>query len=540
MEIELKLAIAPAQVAMLKRHPVLSGEGGKGPEHTIRLLHSTYLDTPDWALMHRGIALRLRRLDGARREWVQTLKAEAASVGALSSRPEWEVKLPRGRHDIAALPADAHSLLQGVDVSAIRGAFVTTFRRTTWLVHHEGAEMEVALDIGKIERVTSMTGKAQAAEKSIVPTELISELEIELKSGPQSALFSLAKTLMNTVQFELEPRSKAMRGYAMAGAMVGAMSPAPVRAKTPVLNPRHDGREVWRMLMAEALAQMVNNLPGMSCSPSDPEYLHQMRVGLRRLLTMTDLHPRFNAEKPAWRTTFKNLMQQLNAARDWDVFCDELMPTLDAGFAALPLSAAFKRSIALHRHRADADAVMAVRSQAFVRGVLEIGEQLSMPVSEDVWAEDVWTEATKAPLKTENMDARRWAATQLQQRWQRVLKRGKGFTKLLPHQRHALRIEVKRMRYAAEMLAPLFSESRSSKRFFQGLSELQTQLGAMQDGVVAMHLMASLESRSRNVLFDAGRVAGALSGRIGHADSQDQKACEKAWKALLRSKPFWL
>ena len=130
MEIELKLSLRPSDVARLRRHALLAGVK---PQR--RNLHSTYLDTPDWSLMRRGIALRVRR---AGRQWVQTLKAESASVGALTQRPEWECTLPRGHHDLEKLPPQALALLAEVDVARIAPAFSTEFTRTAWMLEKLG------------------------------------------------------------------------------------------------------------------------------------------------------------------------------------------------------------------------------------------------------------------------------------------------------------------------------------------------------------------------------------------------------------------
>lgn len=79
-EIELKLALSPDQVSRLKQSAPLLG---LKPHR--RMLESVYYDTPDFALFKQGVALRVRKVG---RRWIQTVKAESASLGALSSRPE--------------------------------------------------------------------------------------------------------------------------------------------------------------------------------------------------------------------------------------------------------------------------------------------------------------------------------------------------------------------------------------------------------------------------------------------------------------------
>lgn len=486
-EVEIKLSLDPGLAPRLRRHPLLAGV-----KPVVRRLHSIYLDTPSWDLMRRGIAFRVRRMG---RRWVQTLKAEAASVGALTRRAEWEVDLPRGHHDLGRLPTEALARLEGVDAAFIGPAFATDFRRTAWLVTLSGAEMEVALDLGEIRAGTR--------------TQSLAELEIELKSGPPGALFDLALALLEQVPMGVEPRSKAARGYVLAG----AVAPAPVKAIVPNLDRGLSASQAWAVLGGGALAQAVANVPGFLACPEDIEYLHQLRVGLRRLHTMAGLAGGLGRAAPSWDAGLKAVMADLNGARDWDVFMHETLSRLEAGLGDPPLSPALSRRLeresAAARHQAQA----AVSRAAFTRLVLEIGRDLLDAPPGDV------------PLQV-------WAAACLEERWARVLKRGKGYDRLDAAQRHRLRIAAKRLRYTADVLGSAFTGTRG---FLSRLGKLQDRLGAMQDNVVAGRLLAGLRSGSSAIQFDAGRLAGLLA-----ADGAGRgSGGGRAWAALARSRPFW-
>ncbi len=65
-------------------------------------LHSVYLDTTDFTLARRGVALRLRR-DG--RRWEATVKWSGRVRGAIHERPEITVRLPRRPRWPFSLPA---------------------------------------------------------------------------------------------------------------------------------------------------------------------------------------------------------------------------------------------------------------------------------------------------------------------------------------------------------------------------------------------------------------------------------------------------
>ena len=79
-EIELKLAIPPAAVRALLRHPALvAARSGRG--RRARLV-ATYFDTPDFRLAQAGIGLRLRHENG---RWVQTSRGRRGR----SRRAHW-------------------------------------------------------------------------------------------------------------------------------------------------------------------------------------------------------------------------------------------------------------------------------------------------------------------------------------------------------------------------------------------------------------------------------------------------------------------
>jgi inorganic triphosphatase YgiF len=485
MEIELKLSLDTAQVAKFRRLGLL-----QGARPVTRHLHSVYLDTPAWDLMRRGIALRVRKAGG---QWLQTLKAEAPALGALTQRPEWEVELARGHHDLSRLPEEATALLQGLDTERIVPAFVTDFRRTTWLVEHGGAQMEVAVDLGEIQ-----------AGKRVLP---LSEVEIELKAGPREALFDLALALLEHVPLGVEPRSKAARGYALAG----AVTPAPVKAVLPRLDADMPAGQSWVMLAQAALAQVMANLPGFLVAPEEREYLHQLRIGLRRLRVMAGLAVSLGREGPGWDKGLKDVMQALNGARDWDVLLHETLPRLEAILQDPPLGRPLRLRLWREAQAARERAQATVASPAFTRLVLEMGRDLLVP-----------------PATTQALGP--WAAACLESRWQDVLERGRGFDGLDAARRHRLRIAAKGLRYTADMLGSLFP---GQDKFMRRLAKLQDHLGALQDNVVACRLLTGLGTRSPAMGFDAGRLVGCL------AWERAARGGGKAWRALVRCRPFW-
>jgi len=199
METELKLSLNAADLPALRAHPLLAG-----PSDTQRLLN-TYFDTPTLDLQRARMAVR-ERLSGS--DWLLTVKTAGSSVGGLSRRQEWEGPTTPGALDFAALVDDAALAAQLMTWRAdLQPLFRTDFERQRWVITHAEAHVEVALDQGEV----SVPGTALRAP--------ILELELELISGPDTALQALAQALRQSPGGSLllapSDTSKAQRGMAL-------------------------------------------------------------------------------------------------------------------------------------------------------------------------------------------------------------------------------------------------------------------------------------------------------------------------------------
>jgi inorganic triphosphatase YgiF len=199
METELKLSLNEADLPRLLAHPLLAPRGD-----TLRLLN-TYFDTPELALQQRRMAVR-ERLAGD--QWLLTVKTAGQSQNGLSRRQEWEGPTTPGALQFDSLVDDA-ALAQDLMTLRpnLRALFCTDFERQRWVIAHAGAQVEVALDQGRIH--------VPGTELS----EPLLELELELLSGPEEALMALADALRQTPQGPVmlvpSDASKAQRGMAL-------------------------------------------------------------------------------------------------------------------------------------------------------------------------------------------------------------------------------------------------------------------------------------------------------------------------------------
>ena len=101
-----------------------------------------------------------------------------------------------------------------------------------------------------------------------------------------------------------------------------------------------------------------------------------------------------------------------------------------------------------------------------------------------------------------------FAGQVLRRRLKRVMEAGDDIRSLDAQALHGLRLDGKKLRYAAEMLSQLF-DRKEAQRFLKRLTALQECLGRLNDGVVAASLMAELSGERPGVerAFAAGVVA---------------------------------
>jgi CHAD domain-containing protein len=104
---------------------------------------------------------------------------------------------------------------------------------------------------------------------------------------------------------------------------------------------------------------------------------------------------------------------------------------------------------------------------------------------------------------------------------------------LEPETLHAIRLNAKRLRYAAEIFVPLYP-AKATHRYLQRLNRLQDRLGKLNDAAVAAGLLAELAG-SGGSQFASGLVLG-FSGAHG---SKTRDRLDDTWHKFRRQTPFW-
>lgn len=509
MEIELKLALQPQQVAaFLKRMARRRTLKGPGSAPVPQALLTRYYDTPDFALSARGVALRVRRVG---RRWLQTLKTEGERQGGLSRRVEFEMPVSRGAPDWNRFPSEARAYVPEALRAQLVPVFETRFRRTAWLIAGRGgAQIEVALDVGEVvARQDAKTGER---------SQPICEIELELKSGRPDALFALAldwAAAFDCLPFDL---SKAERGVRLAH----GIETAPVRSVPLTLDRSMRVEEAFAAIVQACLAQFQANLPGVLAS-GDVEYVHQARVALRRLRAALRLFGAVCALPPALLDTLRALAAALGPARDWDVLCGDTLPAIAPHY---PDPDGWQHGMAvLQAHRAAAretmrEAVLAARPGAWLlavqRWLLRHG----------------WRAVPEAARFVQLSPLDAWSRKLLQKGHRPVARGARDFDTLTPARRHALRIAIKRQRYAVEFFQTLFAGKRQA-RYLAVLRDAQDSLGRANDAQIATALLTAVGGETGPM---GTFVLGWLAAKQA-AVTQDGGG--GPIRALLELKPCW-
>jgi adenylate cyclase len=454
-EIELKLAFPPAARAKVLNHPLLSKAERCGPAQA---LINTYFDTPAQELSTQRIALRTRKAGDT---WVQTVKCAAKSSGGLASRPEWEYPYA-GQFDFTPVDApDVKACLEAL-CDHIVPLFTTNFQRETFaLTPRQGVRILAMVDSGEV-----------SAEGRTAP---ISELELELVEGEADDLLALACELAEDLPLLPYDPSKAERGYRL---FRNEKQRLPRATAVEIPQDSATAFDMFREISLATLRVWAASQFGAPVS-SNPEYIHQLRLSLRRLRNLIRLFSPVLTEdfRTGWTPTLALLADDLAEARDLDVLCEEILENAakaDPDQRIEPLLAMARQAAA------EANVNIKARLAAAGCGVpilLFTRELLALPVPAE---QPPITEVASRALRTVLKIARR----------RLKLAQAEPSAENL----HVLRIAVKRLRHTAEVFAAQFP-AKFHTRVLNELGRLQSELGSQHDLSVALpHLRKWIEA----------------------------------------------
>jgi CHAD domain-containing protein len=236
-------------------------------------------------------------------------------------------------------------------------------------------------------------------------------------------------------------------------------------------------------MLNNTLSQILPNAGQIQDGQFEPEHLHQLRVGLRRLRTILRLYGSLSQQLPEHiEPEVAELFRKSGAARDLDAMAETLWPALRAANAPLveippPVSTPTQLNVAtLLRAPAIQSLWLALLTAAH-------------PQDEPLGPSDSLREVLATPLRKLEKKIRRDDAR---------------FATLGDAERHQLRKRIKRLRYAAELVGSLWPQ-KPVQKFLRRLQKAQTPL--------ANSMMPSWPSTS--IVTSLGRIRAHGSRRAG-------------------------
>ena len=501
-ELELKFTGAPQDIARLQKARFFKGlTVGDGRWARLK---SVYFDTDDGALEKEEIALRLREESGKR---IQTIK-RATAAGAVV-REEFETEIPEG----GAFPAttgdnEIDQFLNDVGGELEAIAKVRVDRWSQGLVY-AGSEFDLAIDLGVASAPNLSTAEAP-----------IAEAEIEFKHGEMADLFELGRLFLDNAPVQLAARTK----LETARAVGAGESYAVAKLEKPEIDPEEPAVEALQAMLA-AIAVRIINIQVPLIETRAVEGVHQMRVALRR----------FRAIERTFRGAVKTdalyaltrraraFAQALGPARDLDVFIGETLPDVFSRYHTPPGAEALRAAAEEMRAAAWADAHAVIADKAFTHFALDLLEAGVLAP----WRQHA-NKRGRGPLRS-------FAPKALDKAVKRARKAEAAMDRTELAARHPLRIALKKQRYAAQMLGPLFPRAQR-KPYMKALSRLQDALGVVNDAVVAQRLA---EEIGRNAGADAMRAAGFVAGFKAAEAEAAAAEIDRAWEIFDKTAPFW-
>lgn len=474
-----------AGLAALAASPLLVPDAARAKRFQDR-----FFDTPDFTLARQGITLRLRKAGRGAKMLVQ------------HGQDRLETSIPGQQPDLAGLPAEWQASLTALlNGGILQEKASASLKQTSRRIG--GAEL--ALETGHL-----------IADGQKHP---FSEMEL---SAPLPILPDTALGLAARFMLRLQPQTLCERALRLAGA------PAPaVRKGAPGLNGQPCLDEAVEQIIHACLEQFRANMP-VFFEGDEVGAVHQMRVAMRRLRSALGL---FNRALPApefltLREEAKRIATAMGDARNWDVFIAMLRNGPASAFPDEVGFAGLEAQCAAHREGGYRKVRKLLEDPATTRFLL---------TAEAFVARRGWRSGLPAELLPRlAQPAREFGAECLERLHRKVRKGGKHLAQLPAHERHMVRIELKKLRYAAEFFGNLFEARGRVRQFNRAAAALQEELGKLNDMATAEHLASRLEGGTPEAL----RALGIVLGWTAHAALGEPRSLTAAWKEFQDAKLF--
>lgn len=382
------------------------------------------------------------------------------------------------------------------------------------LISGKAAKIEIATVEGYTERYNnSLAGDA------IVEKASFSEIEFSSIAGALQPMIAIAKRAI------IASRGRLRFVPSVNQPAITRFEPWPKIAKASKVNLDTEGT-AYDCLKAcfFASAERIATLAPYVIDVRSVEGARQMRIALRRFRSVERVFRKATGSKKLRRLAEKAKWfgRTLGEARDWDVFISETLPRFYDG----------PENIGVRDLQARAEAL---RSSAWERAAREIGSQeFSLLVLEIYrFASAHNWHKTGRILLFEPLNV--FAGRALDQRLKKAVRVGQDLDPTAPEAGHPIRIEIKKLRYAAQTFRDLYPKAMR-KPYFRAMSDLQDGFGALNDAVVAQQL-AEIAAKGQGP--SAMRAAAMISHFRGDEAAIAMAQISSGWHKFVASKPFW-
>jgi triphosphatase len=260
--------------------------------------------------------------------------------------------------------------------------------------------------------------------------------------------------------------------------------------------------EALVLMARQALAHIQASQAGI-VGQTDPEPVHQMPVGMRRLRTATGLMARWAPCPPGLRSELAWLNGELGATRDAEVLASQALPSVAKACPqepGLPLLQRHATAIAKARRRHTARVLTSARHSRLMQGL-------------DAWLTAVGgggqpghgpaPRALARPLAHQLKMVMALRRRQLSQHCQQLDEDD-------PASRHRLRVAVKKARYTFDFFGSMAPGGRL-KKDLRHLEVLQNTLGRLNDVAVAGRLLHDIAKQHPELSSGASFAQGFLA-----------------------------
>ena len=396
-------------------------DGGAGKPSTYE---GIYFDTDNLDLRHRRITLCLR-LDGGRITQKIKVRATNDNIFACHSHELALTDLqPNVDHARAFLPAGVRD---AISLSRLKPQFRINVSRMSHLHANDACITRVALDEGIIDA----PGRR----------EVLSEIELKLKSGGLDFYSKACLSFLDRVPAAIIVESKGARGYRLLSGEL----PQPSWADRITVPSRTLLPEAILNILRHGFQHFLDNHPAVTLN-GEPESIHQMRVGIRRLRSAIRMfRPVLRLEEG------KSLLEELRAlfatlgdVRGADVFLCETLPAISEAGLGDRLESVLREEISAFREAAYGQVRGALASPNFARLIVQFNE---------------WIEAGRWLKSDQPIDAlllertaEDFAVPRIASLYAKLLKHGSKAQHGTYGEWHRARIAAKRLRYGGEPL----------------------------------------------------------------------------------------